>query len=295
MGGAVKKAVRSVSKVVSKVSSGVQNAVANVIKNPLPVIETLALQAVGVPAPIASAAVSAANGGNVKDIATAAATSFAGEQVGKVAGSQAAAATQSKTIGMIAAASTGASTQVTLTGLAQGKGLQDSLSAGLKAATVAGLTQATIEQISPTTGPAPVEERSVGVGTETPVSEVAVGDVSAEIAAAEKAKPEQYVQLPTEQKLLAEAISPKISSSLFGSSSQPFSPAPRTRTTTAEPVQQTASPTQTQLTYGPGSQALAQALRVGDVGAPIFGGDKEGGKKSGWNVESLRYMGNSEA
>jgi hypothetical protein len=41
----------------------------------------------------------------------------------------------------------------------------------------------------------------------------------------------------------------------------------------------------------PGSQALSQALRIGDAGAPIFGGDKEEGKKSGWNVESLRYMG----
>jgi hypothetical protein len=44
----------------------------------------------------------------------------------------------------------------------------------------------------------------------------------------------------------------------------------------------------------PGSEALAQALRI-DPGAPVFGGEKEGGKKSGWNVESLRYMGNSEA
>jgi hypothetical protein len=39
----------------------------------------------------------------------------------------------------------------------------------------------------------------------------------------------------------------------------------------------------------PGSQALSQALRIGD---PVLGsGDKEEGKKSGWNVESLRYMG----
>lgn len=58
--------------------------------------------------------------------------------------------------------------------------------------------------------------------------------------------------------------------------------------------QKTTTPTQTQLTYGPGSQALAQALRIGDAGAPIFGGDKEKSKRSGWNVESLRYMGNSE-
>jgi hypothetical protein len=44
----------------------------------------------------------------------------------------------------------------------------------------------------------------------------------------------------------------------------------------------------------PGSQALSQALRIGDAGEPIFGGDKEEGKKSGWNVESLRYMGQED-
>jgi len=48
-------------------------------------------------------------------------------------------------------------------------------------------------------------------------------------------------------------------------------------------------------TTGQGSvatSALAQALRIGDVGAPIFGRDEEG-KKAGWNLESLRYMGNA--
>lgn len=48
-------------------------------------------------------------------------------------------------------------------------------------------------------------------------------------------------------------------------------------------------------TATPGSQALAQALRVGDLGAPIFGRDEGEGRRGGWNVASLRYMGNSEA
>jgi len=39
----------------------------------------------------------------------------------------------------------------------------------------------------------------------------------------------------------------------------------------------------------PGSEALGQALKT-DAGDPLFGGKKKG-KKSGWNVESLRYMG----
>ena len=58
----------------------------------------------------------------------------------------------------------------------------------------------------------------------------------------------------------------------------------------------TAAPTSVTTTgagQAPGSQALAQALRIGDPGAPILGSsDKEGGdKQSGWNVSSLRYMG----
>ena len=52
--------------------------------------------------------------------------------------------------------------------------------------------------------------------------------------------------------------------------------------------------TPSQTNASPGSAALAQALRIGDAGAPVFGGDKEKSKRSGWNVESLRYMGNSE-
>jgi len=60
----------------------------------------------------------------------------------------------------------------------------------------------------------------------------------------------------------------------------------------------TAAPEPTSVTttgagQAPGSQALSQALRIGDPGAPILGSsDKEGGdKQSGWNVSSLRYMG----
>jgi hypothetical protein len=42
----------------------------------------------------------------------------------------------------------------------------------------------------------------------------------------------------------------------------------------------------------PGSQALAQALNVGDAGSPVLGGGDSTGRKNVWNVESLRYMGN---
>ena len=60
----------------------------------------------------------------------------------------------------------------------------------------------------------------------------------------------------------------------------------------------TAAPEPTSVTttgagQAPGSQALSQALRIGDPGAPVLGSSdaEEGSKESGWNVGSLRYMG----
>jgi hypothetical protein len=55
-----------------------------------------------------------------------------------------------------------------------------------------------------------------------------------------------------------------------------------------DPTSPTTTPTQPQ--GSPGSAALAQALRIGDAGSPIFGKDEEG-RRSGWNLKSLRYMG----
>ena len=77
-----------------------------------------------------------------------------------------------------------------------------------------------------------------------------------------------------------------------------FQPSPvRSAQTVGSGTTLDTSATTTGAGQAPGSQALGQALRIGDAGGTIFGSsDKEGGgKKSGWNVESLRYMGNSEA
>ena len=75
--------------------------------------------------------------------------------------------------------------------------------------------------------------------------------------------------------------------------SQLFAPPQTPRS--AQPTGGSFAPSDTQIAgagQAPGSQALAQALRVGDIGGPVFGGGGEDTqKKSGWNVESLRYMG----
>ena len=47
-------------------------------------------------------------------------------------------------------------------------------------------------------------------------------------------------------------------------------------------------------TFSPGSSALAQVLNQGGAGAPVFGTQEGKGKKSKWNIASLRYMGNQD-
>ena len=318
MSKAVKKVTKAVTSVVSKSVSSASKAVSNVIKNPLPVIETIAIAAVAAPyiAPavaaagggaaataaatsaVSSAAVKAMNGGNVGDIATAAITAGAGAAAGVTAGTAVGADIvpgELTTLGKITASATGASTTTTLKELADGKSLSDAVAAGSKSFAAAGITTGAIEGLKAgfeTTTPAPVEERGIATSE---------GAVDTQTAGQSFPLSERATQYPTivdpaigksEEKLLASALYPAVYTTLFGKTVSPtagaqITPAPQT---TPAPAQ---TPTQTTVT--PGSQALAQALRIGDVGAPIFGGDKEEGGRSGWNIESLRYTGNSEA
>ena len=336
MGGVVKAVTNVVKGVASGISGGggdvfssvgscakktvkaVGTAVSNVIKNPLPVIETLALTyalgpeglAIGESATVAavsSAAVSAANGGNIGDIATAAATSAAGSYAGQAAGTAVGADTtpgQLTTLGKITSSAVGGSTTTTLRLLADGSSFSDAVSAGAKVGVAAGITTGAIEGLKAgfdpsAAGTAPVVERSTGPGLDpTDATDTASSQnfpISPEVTVGKDPLSDPTIG-PTESRLLASALYPAVYSTLFGKQQQAPVSAPRgttaTPTATAAPTQ-SISPTQT--TAGPGTQALAQALRVGDAGAPIFGGDKEGCKKAGWNVESLRYMGNSEA
>jgi hypothetical protein len=333
VGKAVSSVASSVGSAVSSTASGVdacgrktinnlENAVSNVIKNPLPIIETIALTAVLGPAgagfsgvaaaSISSAAVSAANGGNIGDIATAAATSYAGGVAGQAAGTAVGAeigsessGAQLTTLGKITSSAVGASTTTTLRQLADGSSLSDAVSAGSKSFAAAGITTGAIEGLkaafneSPSY-PAPVEERGTieatgeAVAAEPPP--LGIQQQYATLRVDSPYTPSDPLIGKTESQLLASALYPAVYSTLFGKQQQ--APVSAPRGTTAAP-KQAAAPTQpispVQTTAGPGTQALSQALRVGDAGAPVFGGDKEEGKKAGWNVESLRYMGNSEA
>ena len=111
---------------VQKVVSGVNKSVDNILRNPLPVIETVALTwALGpegfalatetTAAAIASAAVSAANGGKLENIALAAATAYAGAQIGSEAASYLPPGT-SNTLKQIVASSSGSAATAALRG-----------------------------------------------------------------------------------------------------------------------------------------------------------------------------------
>lgn len=97
----VNKVVNPIVNTAEKVVSGVNKTIDNILRDPLPTIELIALtyalgpegaalvETEAAAAAVASAAVSAANGGRLEDIALNAATAYAGSQIGGAAGSEA--------------------------------------------------------------------------------------------------------------------------------------------------------------------------------------------------------------
>jgi len=135
----VSKAGKAVESVGKKVGGGIEKAgkglgkvVENVAKNPLPLIEAAILISAGVPPPIASATVSAANGGSMKDIVNAGVTAYVGENVASSVGGQLPEGTSATTAKAISSAA-GADAATTLNSLASGKNINQALQDGLVA------------------------------------------------------------------------------------------------------------------------------------------------------------------
>ena len=142
---AIGNAVKSVGDAVSNVIQSAEDTINAIIKNPLPMIETVALIAVGVPAPLATAAVSAMNGGDIRSIATAAIVVYAAPQIGSSIGGEVAGALPAGTSDVIvkaASSAVGADVTATTIALAEGKNLSSALDAGTKAAGVSLATSA---------------------------------------------------------------------------------------------------------------------------------------------------------
>ena len=242
-------AVDKVSNTLAKAEDSVKDTAEAIVKNPLPVIATAALTAVGVPAPIASAAVTAANGGSAKDIIVSGVSSYVG---GKAA----------ETFGAPAEYGTDVGSQQSQMLAAQEAGIPTVTKSTISGA-ASGATQAAFSGKDPLTGA--LKGAVTGGGSEY-LSELAgqPGSLAADVT----------------RQFSGQALSRALSDR-----GTTFTPTYTTTPTAPTSVTTTGAGTT------PGSSALAQALRT-DLGAPIFGGDKDKeGRKSGWNVESLRYMG----
>ena len=266
------------SNYVTSRTTPVQSAVSTVNKtadaiarNPLPVVETVVLTAVLTPylgpqgaASASSAAVTYLNGGTPEDAAKAGAISY---------GSASVAESYAPSVG----SSTG----------------PDNIDVG------GGFNPAT-GAASTTGAPAsPAEKSAVRKGTSSALTAASKGKSGEEVVAAGLiggASGYGGTAVSEELGLTPGSASDIATKTVVGQSITDY----LTPTRSAQTVGGGAAPEPTSVTttgagQAPGSQALSQALRIGDPGAPIFGGDKEDkGKQSGWNVESLRYMGQEE-
>ena len=146
MGGKVEQAANWVNKeVIQPVGNFVGETVEAIANDPLPFIATIALTAVGVPPPLASAAVTAARGGSMEDIVVAAGATYVGVQAGQAAGAGASSAGASAATANIAASAAGASAATVTASLASGKSFEESIQAGLTAGALSGATTGVIE------------------------------------------------------------------------------------------------------------------------------------------------------
>jgi hypothetical protein len=158
-----------VAKAVEKVVTAVERTVENIIKNPLPVIETIALTAVtGNPA-LSAAAVSAANGGDIKQIATAYIATSAGQMASEAAVGDVKIPTETTKILSSAA---GASAQTVTAALASGQPLDKALEAGLTSGALAGGTTGVIEEAKSALAPPETGQGIKAIPSTAPVGMV---------------------------------------------------------------------------------------------------------------------------
>lgn len=78
--------VSDVGKAVESVGQAVADTAQAIAKDPIPVLVSVAAQAVGIPAPLTAAAITAARGGSIEDIARSAGAAYVGGQVAGAAG-----------------------------------------------------------------------------------------------------------------------------------------------------------------------------------------------------------------
>jgi hypothetical protein len=265
--------VKSRTTPVQSAISSVNTTVDNIARNPVPVVEVIVLTAALGPAglglstaaaaPVAAAATTYINGGSTEDAAKAAAISYGSYQVAE-AYAPGAQKPDNIDVGGGFNPATGAGDPVTAAGAA-------GVPTATEKAGVKGATSGALKAIDKKGSASDIVAGGIVGGASS-----YGGAAASEAAGFEPGSVESGLTQTIVGQSIGNYLSPTRSAQTVGGGATP-SPTTSVATTGAG--------------QAPGSQALSQALRIGDPGAPIFGGDKEEGKKSGWNVESLRYMG----
>jgi len=318
MGGVVK----AIGNVVSGVAEAVGDVIEVVAENPIIAAAAFAVTGVplpgvlaSLPAPVSAAAISMAStaiqGGDFGDIIKAGAAGALGAKVGGIVGSNVA-GEFGKVAGKVAESAAGGFTSA----LVKTGDVETALKTGAMGAALAGVQQgisAGVESLKQKfpgevqTGQGAISARGqIGQqiptapsymtqgGTFEPIAPTSpfgtVGTASMPNLKYEPSFTQKGLSVaePAVTKLVEDAVSPTLASALgFG----------------GQPTTQSTGPAPTGGTGGPGvavtgessainpaaASALAQALRIGDPGAPLFGTEGKGQQQAVWNTASLKF------
>lgn len=308
-----------VAKAVGKVVSGVAEAVGDVVEavaeNPILAVAAVAVTGVplpgvlaSLPAPVSAAAVSMAStaiqGGDFGDIIKAGAAGALGSAVGGAVGSKVA-SSFGDTAGKIASSAAGGFTGT----LVQTGDLETALKGGVMggagAALQAGISsglESIKQQFPGNTTTQQAGPSGLQVGQQVPTSPFGTTET---VAPTSPFGTRTFDTLPSMQynpsfveraigaagpaatDLASDALKPTLASALG------FGGQPTTQSTGPAPTGGTApgvAVTGEGGTVNPAAaSALAQALRVGDPGAPLFGTEGKGQQQAVWNTASLKF------
>ncbi len=311
MGGVVK----AIGNVVSGVAEAVGDVVEVVAENPIVAAAAFAVTGVtlpgvlaSLPAPVSAAAISIAStaiqGGDFGDIIKAGAAGALGSAVGGAVGSKVA-SSFGDTAGKIASSAAGGFTGT----LVQTGDLETALKGGVMggagAALQAGISsglEAIKQQFPGTTTTQQAGPSGLQVGQQVPTSPFGTTET---VAPTSPFGTRTFDTLPSMQytpsfaeraigaagpaatELASDALKPTLASVLG------FGGQPTTQSTGPAPTGGTApgvAVTGEGGTVNPAAaSALAQALRVGDPGAPLFGTEGKGQQQAVWNTASLKF------
>ena len=307
--------VSAIGDVVGGVAEAVGDVVEVIAENPIIAAAALAVTGVplpgilaSLPAPVSAAAISMAStaiqGGDFGDIIKSGAAGALGSVVGSAVGSKVASSfgdTAGKIASSAAGGFTGTLVQTGDVGTALKGGVMGGAGAALQVGISSGL-ESLKQQFPGSTTTQAAGPSGLQVGQQVPTSPFGTTET---VAPTSPFGTRTFDTLPSMQynpsiveravgaagpaatELATDALKPTLASALgFGGqpTTQSTGPAPTSRTAPGVAV------TGESAAINPAAaSALAQALRVGDPGAPLFGTEGKGQQQAVWNTASLKF------